>query len=389
MYIDSKDLKKIDDISKTIMSEYNNKYYNIDIIINNLINQNIQLKKLLKKIFSNYENTKILEKEDIEYLNSLKINYVSKKILNMYIKKLNYTVIEENVDLESLDSILKESGNNIRDCLGLYLSDIGEIPLLSPEEEKKLFIEYKNNNSKIAYKKLCESNLRLVVSIAKHYVGRGLDFLDLIQQGNMGLMKAVEKFDIDKNCKLSTYAIWWIKQYILRGIADKGRIVRLPVHVTESINKLKYLKMKYIQNNGNQPTIEYLSSQTELPTEMIVKCLKNENDVLSLDSMIAYSNGDSKNTLIDFIDNSEESVEEKGEKLALKEIMLDFVNKLGNDLERTIIIYRFGLDGNIPHTVNELSQKLGLTCELIIRLENNALRKLRRSDEITKIKDFC
>ena len=233
MKILNEDLKKLKEITKQI-TDSNNTYIT-DNMIEKIINESRPLRKLLDKIFEPYKDKKVIDSIDNNF------NNLTYRILLKYIYMFDYVILDEEIEIESIDTIIaseKESGK-LDDSLGMYLTEIGNIPLLTPEEEKQLFIKYKQNNDIKAYKKLCESNLRLVVSVAKRYTGLGIDFMDLIQEGNIDLINGIKKFDLSKNCKLSTYATWWIRQSISRYILNKGRMIRIPVHLIEAINKIK------------------------------------------------------------------------------------------------------------------------------------------------------
>ena len=391
VYIDDKCLKRLNSISKIIMSESKN----ADLIKNNFLEEYIKkstkLDKLLKEIFKDYENRKILKASDIEYFDTIKIDDVARKIIDKYIEISEYTILDEDIELESIDNIIKEINKNkkVSNCVILYLQEIGKIPLLTPKEEIELFTLYKNNEDAKAYKKLCESNLRLVVSIAKKYISNKAAFEDLIQEGNLGLMKAIEKFDLRKGCKLSTYATYWIKQYILRYIKNKSRNVRLPVHFEETINKVVRLKNSYMRDNdGEIPTIEELSAMSGFSTDMIEKCLNHEKDTISLYDSINKNTYDGNSVLLDMIENDNISTEEQCEKEILKDIINEILLSLDNEMEREIIRLRFGLDGKGNKTLEEIGKICDITREKVRMIEAKVLRKLRRPGISSKLKDF-
>ena len=356
-----------------------------------IIMESDSLRLLLSEIFEKYEQDKIINIKDVEFIDSLNIKEIVKEVLKKYLEVSDYAIIDENIKIEEMDNLLMEFEKKsvVTDSVTQYLREIGKIPLLTKEEEQELFVEYKYNNNKKAYKKLCESNLRLVVSIAKRYVGRGLDLLDLVQEGNLGLIKAIEKFDPKRKLKLSTYATWWIKQAITRGIADKGRVVRLPVHMQESIYKVKKAKENYnFHNDGKNPTVSELSAITDLSEDIVRKCLKHENDILSLNSPVGELEHGEQSELIDFIVDDENTIEHVSDndmlKIAIKEVLEDFDPRLAQ-----VIIMRFGLDGKGERTLAEVGEEFNLTRERIRQIENKALKKLRSKKYEKKLKDYA
>ena len=359
--------------------------------IEKIIMESDSLRLLLSEIFEKYEQDKIINIKDVEFIDSLNIKEIVKEVLKKYLEISDYAIIDENIKIEEMDNLLMEFEKKsiVTDSVTQYLREIGKIPLLTKEEEQELFVEYKYNNNKNAYKKLCESNLRLVVSIAKRYVGRGLDLLDLVQEGNLGLIKAIEKFDPKRKLKLSTYATWWIKQAITRGIADKGRVVRLPVHMQESIYKVKKAKENYnFHNDGKNPTVSELSAITDLSEDIVRKCLKHENDILSLNSPVGELEHGEQSELIDFIVDDENTIEQVSDnnmlKIAIKEVLEDFDPRLAQ-----VIIMRFGLDGKGERTLAEVGEEFNLTRERIRQIENKALKKLRSKKYEKKLKDYA
>ena len=290
---------------------------------------------------------------------------------------------EEEIDMENIDLSVPE-GVSIEDPVRMYLKEIGKVPLLSAEEEIKL-AQRMEEGDEDAKKRLAEANLRLVVSIAKRYVGRGMLFLDLIQEGNLGLIKAVEKFDYRKGYKFSTYATWWIRQAITRAIADQARTIRIPVHMVETINKLIRVSRQLLQELGREPTPEEIAEEIHLPVERVRSVLKMAQQPISLQAPV----GDSDDTSFgDFIeDKAAENPMEEASFSFLKEKIKDVLDTL-TDREREVIEQRFGLRDGSPRTLEEVGRQFSVTRERIRQIEAKALRKLRHPTRISKIKGF-
>ncbi len=279
-------------------------------------------------------------------------------------------------DLKTID--LSEISN---DSVRMYLNEIGRIPLLIREEEVTLAKRIEKGDL-AAKQKLAESNLRLVVSIAKRYIGRGLPFLDLMQEGNFGLLRAVEKFDYRKGFKFSTYATWWIRQAITRAIADQARTIRIPVHMVETINKLRYTQRRLQQEIGREPTPEELSVEMDLEIKKVNYILKISQDIVSLESPIGTEE-DSK--LLDFIkDESTISPFDNAHRNLIKE-NIDELLKYLSAREQKVIKMRFGLDDGIPHTLEEVGKEFNVTRERIRQIEGKVLEKLRDHPMAVKI----
>ena len=272
----------------------------------------------------------------------------------------------------------------IDDPVKVYLKEIGRVPLLNSEEEIDLAMRIMDGDA-AAKKRLSEANLRLVVSIAKRYVGRGMQFLDLIQEGNLGLIKAVEKFDYTKGFKFSTYATWWIRQAITRAIADQARTIRIPVHMIETINKLMRVQKQLVQEYGREPTPEEIAEEIHLPVERVRSVLKMAQQPISLQAPV----GDSDDTSFgDFIeDKAAENPMEEASFSFLKEKIKDVLDTL-TDREREVIEQRFGLRDGSPRTLEEVGRQFSVTRERIRQIEAKALRKLRHPTRISKIKGF-
>ena len=289
---------------------------------------------------------------------------------------------EEEVEL--LDDVDALEGVSLEDPVRMYLKEIGSVKLLSPEEEVELSKRAEAGDQK-AKDRIIEANLRLVVSIAKKYVGRGIPFLDLIQEGNMGLIKAVEKFDYAKGFKFSTYATWWIRQSITRGIADKGKTIRVPVHMVETINKTLRTSRMLLQELGREPTNEEIAKKMNMPVAKIDEILKTSRDPVSLDTPIGE---EEDSQLGDFIeDESLLSPVDSASFSMLKEELEEAMASL-TERERNVIKLRFGLDDGKTRTLEEVGKEFNVTRERIRQIEAKALRKLRHPSRSRKLKDF-
>lgn len=272
----------------------------------------------------------------------------------------------------------------VSDPVRMYLKEIGNVPLLSAEEEINLAVRIQGGDD-IAKQELAEANLRLVVSIVKCYVGRGMQFLDLIQEGNMGLMKAVEKFDHTKGFKFSTYATWWIRQAITRAIADQARTIRIPVHMVETINKLVRVQRQLLQDLGREPTPEEIGAEMDLPTEKVREILKIAQEPVSLETPIGEEDD---SHLGDFIeDEGAMSPEVFTSSALLREQLEDVLDTL-TDREENVLRLRFGLDDGNIRTLEQVGKVFGVTRERIRQIEAKALRKLRHPSRSKQLKDF-
>ena len=271
------------------------------------------------------------------------------------------------------------------DSVRLYLREIGKIPLLSAEEELAL-AKRVSSGEKLAKDKMAEANMRLVVSIAKRYVGRGLDLLDLIQEGNTGLLRADEKFDPTKGFKFSTYATWWIRQAITRAIADQARTIRIPVHMVETINKLLRTQRRLTQKLNREPTNEEIASEMEIDVDKVEHIMKIKQDISSLDASIRDDEDDS--VLADFIEDEDTvTPEESATNQLLKEQVKDMLGAL-TEREQKIIKLRFGLEDGKSHTLEEVGQEFAVTRERIRQIEAKALAKLRKHRDAKKLHDY-
>ena len=290
---------------------------------------------------------------------------------------------EEEVELDKIDLSVPE-GVSIEDPVRMYLKEIGKVPLLSAEEEIELAkkMEQGDENAK---KRLAEANLRLVVSIAKRYVGRGMLFLDLIQEGNLGLIKAVEKFDYRKGYKFSTYATWWIRQAITRAIADQARTIRIPVHMVETINKLIRVSRQLLQELGREPTPEEIAEEMDMPVDRVREILKISQEPVSLETPIGE---EEDSHLGDFIQDDNVPVPADAAAFTLlKEQLVEVLGTL-TEREQKVLRLRFGLDDGRARTLEEGGKEVNVTRERIRQIEAKALRKLRHPSRSRKLKDY-
>lgn len=265
-----------------------------------------------------------------------------------------------------------------------YLKEIGSIPLLTQEQEQDL-AKRKSEGDAEAGKKLVEANLRLVVSIAKRYTGRGMSFLDLVQEGNIGLMKAVEKFDYTKGYRLSTYATWWVKQSVTRALADQSRTIRLPVHMVEAVNRIRKAQRALAVKLGREPSNEEIGKEVGMSEKRVTELMQSSGNTVSLETPVGDEDG---SNLGDFVaDDSNASTEEKAESVFLREEIEQMLQGL-NPREREVIILRFGLESGHPLTLEEVGKRFKVTRERIRQIETAALRKLRNPSRSKKIRDF-
>ena len=285
---------------------------------------------------------------------------------------------------EELESVLSADGISIDDPVKVYLKEIGRVPLLFAEEEVELAIRMSEGDV-AAKKRLSEANLRLVVSIAKRYVGRGMQFLDLIQEGNLGLIKAVEKFDHTKGFKFSTYATWWIRQAITRAIADQARTIRIPVHMVETINKVKKVNSQLLHENGHEPTNEQIAEKLEMPVEKVREIMRVAQEPVSLETPIGE---EEDSHLGDFIpDEDAPAPSDVASHTMLKEQLAEVLSTL-TPREEKVLRLRFGLEDGRSRTLEEVGKEFNVTRERIRQIEAKALRKLRHPSRSKKLKDF-
>ena len=295
--------------------------------------------------------------------------------------------LEDAAAIES-DAVYSGDGINIDDPVKVYLKEIGRVPLLSADEENELAEKMASDDPKVAAearKRLSEANLRLVVSIAKRYVGRGMQFLDLIQEGNLGLIKAVEKFDHTKGFKFSTYATWWIRQAITRAIADQARTIRIPVHMVETINRVKKVSSQLLHANGHEPSAEEIADELDMPVDKVREILRVSQEPVSLETPIGE---EEDSHLGDFIpDDDAPSPVDAANHTLLKE-QLGAVLKTLTPREAKVLSLRFGLEDGKSRTLEEVGKEFNVTRERIRQIEAKALRKLRHPSRSKKLKDF-
>ena len=288
---------------------------------------------------------------------------------------------DENINLDAVELL---EGVGTEDPVRMYLKEIGTIPLLTPEEELDLAVK-KAEGDEDAKNRLIEANLRLVVSIAKRYTGRGMSFLDLVQEGNLGLIKGVEKFDYTKGYKLSTYATWWIRQSVTRALADQARTIRVPVHMVETINKMSKMQRKLTLELGYEPSIAELAEHLDMSQERVMEIMQIAREPASLETPIGEEDD---SNLGDFVaDNNAVTPEGNIESVMLREQIDELLDDL-KDREKQVIIRRFGLEDGHPRTLEEVGREFDVTRERIRQIEAKALRKLRNPVRSRKIRDF-
>ena len=371
-------IKKIDDISKTLLNDTKVS----DELIDELISDSEKLNKLLENYFVKYSENKVIPEDDYFDIFDINCSQMTKDILLRYIVLNKYTI---DFSQKKDEEVIAEEDNNYdyenyvdEDPISQYLKEIGRYPLLTTEEEYELFKEYsknKDHNSEV-FKTLCNSNLRYVVSIAKRYTNRGLSLLDLIQEGNIGLMKAVDKFEYEKGYKFSTYATWWIRQGITRSLADFGRTIRIPVHMYERISKIQNLQREYFNEHAELPTLQYIVDETGYPEEIVNKCLELGENIVSLETPIGEDEHGNQNELIDFLADEGASPEEEGLFVIMQEDIAKLLDKL-DYRTREVIKMRFGFYGEHRYTLEEVGQRFNVTRERIRQIEAKGLRKLR------------
>lgn len=290
---------------------------------------------------------------------------------------------EEDPNMETIDLSAPE-GVSVADPVHMYLKEIGKIPLLTPDEEIELAKRMELGDEE-AKQKLTEANLRLVVSIAKRYMGRGLQLLDLIQEGNLGLIKAVDKFEYKKGYKFSTYATWWIRQSITRAIADQARTIRIPVHMVETINRIVRTQRKLVQELGREATPEEVAKEVDMPVERVGEIMKIAQDPVSLETPVGE---EEDSHLVDFIQDSHVQVPaDAAAYVLLREHLLEVLDTL-TEREQKVLRLRFGLDDGRPKTLEEVGHEFCVTRERIRQIEAKALRKLRHPSRSKKLKDY-
>lgn len=347
-------------------------------------------------------NNKYLESLDLFNLIDIDdIEEIKNKLLENQIEFIDESEDVENIDIDNdlididddkeevddeikLDDFSDLKGFNIDDPVKMYLKEIGKIPLLSADEERVL-AEKMEAGSITAKKKLAETNLRLVVSIAKRYVGRGMQFLDLIQEGNMGLMKAVEKFDFRRGFKFSTYATWWIRQAITRSIADQARTIRIPVHMVETINKLVRIERQLVQELGREPSNEEISEHMGIEVDKVNEIRKIAQEPVSLETPIGEEDD---SHLGDFIEDETAIAPDEAANFSMLKEQLNLVLNTLSEREKKVLELRFGLNDGTPRTLEEVGKEFEVTRERIRQIEAKALRKLKHPSRSQKLRDF-
>ena len=325
----------------------------------------------------------------LEYLDKLHIDIMNTSVDgskqdDLLLDSEDDIILDDEDEVEIIDDVDVLEGVSTEDPVRMYLKEIGNVPLLSTEEEIELAKRVEQGDEE-AKKKLTEANLRLVVSIAKKYVGRGMPFLDLIQEGNMGLMKAVDKFDYSKGYKFSTYATWWIRQAITRGIAETGRTIRVPVHMVETINKTLRMTRTLLQELGREPTPEEVAERLNVPVARVREVLKISRDPVSLDTPIGEEDD---SHLGDFIED--DSALSPADSAAFSMLRAELSTALESltDRERQVVRLRFGLEDGRARTLEEVGKEFNVTRERIRQIEAKALRKLRHPSRSKRLKDF-
>ena len=354
-------------------------------------------KSVIRSLIENGKaNGKLTTSEINDALEQL--DFDVEKVDKLYdtLESLNIDIVDD-IDLSDLEgkdfdsehdeddeSLLSVDGINIDDPVKVYLKEIGRVPLLTPEEEVEL-AERMAKGDPAARKRLSEANLRLVVSIAKRYVGRGMQFLDLIQEGNLGLIKAVEKFDHTKGFKFSTYATWWIRQAITRAIADQARTIRIPVHMVETINKVKKVSSQLLHKNGHDPSAEEIAEELDMPIDKVREIMRVAQEPVSLETPIGE---EEDSHLGDFIEDSDAPAPaDAASHTLLKEQLEDVLSTL-TPREKKVLELRFGLEDGRNRTLEEVGKEFNVTRERIRQIEAKALRKLRHPSRSKRLKGF-
>ena len=326
----------------------------------------------------------IMDKLEKIELNSEQIDEIYDLLNEQEIDIINSGEEETTVNEDSNNDLDISSASGIEDPVRMYLKEIGKVSLLSAEEEVELARRMEAGDEE-AKKKLVEANLRLVVSIAKKYMGRGLLFLDLIQEGNMGLMKAVEKFDYSKGYKFSTYATWWIRQAITRSIADQARTIRIPVHMVETINKVIRISRQLLQEKGKEPSAKEIAAQLDITPEKVREIMKISQEPISLETPIG---GEEDSHLSDFIEDEDSPAPASAASYLLLKEQLDNVLNTLTDREKRVLKLRFGIEDGRPRTLEQVGKEFDVTRERIRQIEAKALRKLRHPSRSKKLKDY-
>ena len=355
-----------------------------------------QQKQMVKELVEKGKNQGSLTYQEImDALQGIELSPDQIDDIYEQLSHMGIDVVPEPVDLEALEKEESEAAESeldlsipdnvaIDDPVRMYLKEIGRVPLLTPQEEIMLAKRMEDGDEE-AKRRLAEANLRLVVSIAKRYVGRGMLFLDLIQEGNLGLIKAVEKFNYRKGFKFSTYATWWIRQAITRAIADQARTIRIPVHMVETINKLIRVQRQLLQELGRDPLPEEIAKEMDVPVERVREIMKIAQEPVSLETPIGE---EEDSHLGDFIEDEDaQAPAEAASFMLLREQLEDVLDSL-TPREKRVLRLRFGLDDGRARTLEEVGQEFGVTRERIRQIEAKALRKLRHPSRSKKLKDY-
>ena len=356
--------------------------------IRNLIEQGRRAGKLTSTEISDAmeESSRVIDAEQMEKLyEELESNGI--EVVDDDATDMSAVADMGEEGMDDFEDTVTSDGITIDDPVKVYLKEIGRVPLLTPDEEVQLALDIQKGgkDGERAKQRLSEANLRLVVSIAKRYVGRGMQFLDLIQEGNLGLIKAVEKFDHTKGFKFSTYATWWIRQAITRAIADQGRTIRIPVHLVESINRVKKTTGDLLRKNGREPTAEEIAVQLDMEPDRVRELLQLAQDPISLETPV----GEEEDAhLEDFIQDEDAGVpvDEAGRQLLRRELFS--VLKSLTPREERVIALRFGLEDGRAHTLEELGKEFNVTRERVRQIEAKALRKLRHPSRAKRLRDY-
>lgn len=364
------------------------------------------IEKLTKLVELGRSRNNVLEEDDItKFFKDTPLNAEQMESVRKYLEEQKVDVLTIGVDDKAVDDFVPEpdddfvvdeeetvvldaidllEGVGTEDPVRMYLKEIGTVPLLSADEELEL-AKRKSEGDEVAKQKLIEANLRLVVSIAKRYTGRGMSFLDLVQEGNLGLIKGVEKFDYEKGYKLSTYATWWIRQSVTRALADHARTIRVPVHMVETINRMSKMQRKLTLELGYEPSTQELAKALDMTEEKVLEIMQIAREPASLETPIGEEDD---SNLGDFVaDNNTVTPEANIESVMLREHIDTLLQDL-KDREREVIILRFGLRDGHPRTLEEVGKEFKVTRERIRQIEAKALRKLRNPVRSKKIKDF-
>ena len=356
--------------------------------IRNLIEQGRRAGKLTSTEISDAmeESSRVIDAEQMEKLyEELESNGI--EVVDDDATDMSAVADMGEEGMDDFEDTVTSDGITIDDPVKVYLKEIGRVPLLTPEEEIDLALKIQAGGpeGEKAKKRLSEANLRLVVSIAKRYVGRGMQFLDLIQEGNLGLIKAVEKFDHTKGFRFSTYATWWIRQAITRAIADQARTIRIPVHMVETINKVKKVSSQLLHENGHEPSAEEIAERLDMPVDKVREIMRVAQEPVSLETPIGE---EEDSHLGDFIPDEEAPVPaEAASQTLLKEQLADVLKTL-TPREEKVLRLRFGLEDGRPRTLEEVGKEFNVTRERIRQIEAKALRKLRHPSRSKKLRDF-